>query len=304
MTKRRSGPITCRRVLFAGVAAGLSGAVLGGNLPAAAADQPKPAAKRQTVRDKLWIFTCPAGGDNDQWGLPKPSRMTPAEGAFYLNVPNLMMIRWKGIPPLDKFEQYAIPFRPLKRVAWSIVGSGGQINEGETTAALDLARRCPNIVGLFMDDFFHEDGSGNHTPQQLEELKKRMVIDGRKLDLYVVLYQRQMKLPIAEHLKHCDKITLWTWHAEELKNLQQNFKRLEKLAPNHGLLLGLYTWDYPEKRPVPMPLMKKQCELGLRWLREGRLEGMIFLANTVGDLDLEPMEYARKWIAEVGDQPL
>ena len=33
---------------------------------------------QQGVRDKLWIFTVVAGGDNEGYGLPRPSRMTPS----------------------------------------------------------------------------------------------------------------------------------------------------------------------------------------------------------------------------------
>ena len=32
--------------------------------------------------------------------------------------------------------------------------------------------------------------------------------------------------------------------------------------------------------------------------------GMRFVANTVCELDLEAVEWTRKWIAEVGDEPL
>ena len=55
---------------------------------------------------------------------------------------------------------------------------------------------------------------------------------------------------------------------------------------------------------MPMDRMQKQCDLGLRWLREGRIEGMVFLANTICDLSLEPVEWTRRWIEEVGDEPL
>ena len=46
------------------------------------------------------------------------------------------------------------------------------------------------------------------------------------------------------------------------------------------------------------------CELGLRWLREGRIEGMIFLASCICDLGIETVEWTRAWIAEVGEQKL
>ncbi len=63
-------------------------------------------------------------------------------------------------------------------------------------------------------------------------------------------------------------------------------------------------WDFGACAPIPMSAMKHQCHLGLEWLRAGRIEGMVFLANCIADLDLEAVEYARKWIAEIGDEPL
>ena len=256
----------------------------------------------QTVRDRLWIFTVVAGGDNESWGLPRPSRMTPAEGAFYLGVPNLLLIRSQGRPPMP-FDQFAIPLRPLKRLVWSLVGSGGKTAAEERDHALDLARRFPNVVGFIMDDFFRPDGSGALSPDELGALRERLVIDGRRRDLYVVLYSHQLGLPVGGHLALCDKITFWTWHSEDLASLEANFERLEALAPDHGKLLGCYLWDYGNKAEMPLDRMKRQCELGLRWLREGRLEGLIFLANTVCDLELDAVEWTRRWIAEVGTQP-
>jgi len=260
-----------------------------------------------TVRDRLWIFTCVAGSDNDSLeraGFPRRSRMTPAEGAFYLGVPNLMLIRWRG-KPAPPFDQYAVPFRPLKRVVWSLVDSGGETSGEGRKAALDLAKKCPNLTGFIMDDFFNP--SENNAParmslEQLRDLRAKLVIDGKKRDLYVVIYQHQLELPVKAYLKLCDKITYWVWHADDLKNLQRGFSNLEKLAPDRGILLGCYFWDFGGQRPMPLELMKMQCETGLRWLHEGRIEGIIFLANTVADLDLPAVEWTRKWITGVGDQ--
>jgi hypothetical protein len=47
-------------------------------------------AEKSTVRDKSWLWGHDAGAHNDGWGLPRPSRMTPTEAAFYLGVPNLI----------------------------------------------------------------------------------------------------------------------------------------------------------------------------------------------------------------------
>ena len=63
-------------------------------------------------------------------------------------------------------------------------------------------------------------------------------------------------------------------------------------------------WDFGAKRPMPVELMKQQCELALKLLRERRIEGMIFLATNICDLNLETVNWTRRWIAKVGDEPL
>jgi hypothetical protein len=55
---------------------------------------------------------------------------------------------------------------------------------------------------------------------------------------------------------------------------------------------------------MAVEMMRHQCELGLRWLREGQIEGMIFLASCICDLELEAVEWTRSWIARVGAEPL
>jgi hypothetical protein len=250
-----------------------------------------------TVHDHLWIWTH-AAGVHTRWGLQKASRMTPVEGAVYLDVPNLLFIRFEGKPSLAEYRQYAISFRPMKNVVWSLVGSSGLTAAEDRTLALELAGQFPNISGFVLDDFFREDGSGALTPEQLKTLREQLVIGGRKHDLYVVVYQQLLNVSIESHLAHCDKITYWTWDAKDLVNLEHNMELLKKKAPNHDILLGLYMWDYGGAKPMPVDLMARQLDLGLSWLHEGRIEGMIFLASNICDMELDAVEYTRKWIAE------
>ena len=93
------------------------------------------------------------------WGLPGDSRMTPAEAAFYMNVPNMIMVRYED-RPAPPFDQYALAMRPLQQVVWSIVGAGGKTYSQERDHVLDLARRTPNITGVMMDDFFTNNPVG------------------------------------------------------------------------------------------------------------------------------------------------
>jgi hypothetical protein len=298
-----NGQATTRRdLLRLGVAAAAS-AGMGNSAATAAQATSRGGAETAILRDHLWIWTHAEGAYKQEWGLPRTSRMTPVEGAVYLDVPNLLFIRYGDNPPMP-FDQYAIAFRPMKRVVWSLVGAGGQSHDEETKHVLDLARRFPNIVGFVMDDFFRKNGSGSLSVEQLKDLRSRLLIDGKRHDLYVVLYQHQLDMPVTGHLEFCDKITFWTWQAKDLARLESAFSRLEKLTPKHGKVLGCYLWDFGTSKPMPLDLMKKQCELGRKWLEQGRIEGMIFLASNVCDLELETVEWTRKWIAETGQWPV
>jgi hypothetical protein len=142
------------------------------------------------------------------------------------------------------------------------------------------------------------------TPEQLRELRKRLVIGGRRIPLHVVVYSHAIIPRATHHLRHVDAITLWTWDPNEIKNLEQTLKRLEQLAPNKKIFLGCYMYDFGKRMPLPVELMKQQTELGYEWLRQGRIKGMIFLASPICDLGLESVEWTRQWIRRVGDREL
>lgn len=256
-----------------------------------------------TVRDHLWIWGHEAGSHDRTWDTPAPSRMTPAEGAFYLGTPNLIMVRYEDKPE-PPYVQYARSFRPLDRFVWSVVGGGGVTSDMEIEQTRVLAETFPNMTGVMMDDFFKDDpnGSGVLSPERLHEIQKNLFVAGRKLDLWVVLYRHQLELPISDHLAACDVLTYWTWYAPDLWKLEDEFLRVEQVAPKHRKVLGLYMWDYGNRRPMPIDAMRHQCELALKWLREGRIEGMIFLASCICDLGLDTVEWTRAWIAEVGSE--
>jgi hypothetical protein len=273
-------------------------------------------ASKLTVRDKFWVWGHVAGSHNDQYGLFGSSRMTPAEGAFYLDVPNLQFIgypdpkdRCKWLPEISSFEPYAISFRPLKRVVWFISGNRGwSLGKNGLDAIRGLAQKFPNIVGVQMDDFIRHglDGSliGGFTPKELAFLRSQLQVDGHQLDLWVTIYSHDISNDLSEYLSQVDVVTFWTWRAPDLDTLEDAFAKCDKAAPRARKVLGCYMWNYGESKPMPIPFMQKQCELGLKWLRQGRIEGMIFLASNICDLNLETVEWTRNWIRDVGNQTL
>ena len=55
---------------------------------------------------------------------------------------------------------------------------------------------------------------------------------------------------------------------------------------------------------MPLDRMERQCELGLKWLKAGEIEGMIFLGSGVLDKNLRSVEWTRQWIAKVAMEDL
>ena len=53
---------------------------------------------------------------------------------------------------------------------------------------------------------------------------------------------------------------------------------------------------------MPVAMLQRQCEIGLEWLRAGRIDGIILLGNCVCDLELPAVAWAREWISRVADQ--
>ena len=58
-------------------------------------------------------------------------------------------------------------------------------------------------------------------------------------------------------------------------------------------------WDYGNNNQMPFGLFKKECEIGFKWLQEGRIEGIIFLASCIVDLGLETVEWVKECITSL-----
>jgi len=270
-----------------------------------------------TVRDKLWTFCNPVNADYRM--VRRRTVMSPFESAVYLGVSNIIMTN--QYPQAGEegwykawstpFEQYAFPLQMLKRVVWSIVGDSGMTFEPERKEVMAMAQATPNIVGVYMDDFFREEKDAKMaslTLDQLRDIRRQLAGASKKLELYVTLYTHQLDRPIGEYLALCDVISLATWQTTDLDNIESNLAKLERIAPRSRVLLSCYTAEYDAKRTpqwtaMPVPQMQHQCEVALRWLRQGRIDGICIYGNFL-DFDWECMRWVRQWIADVAETKL
>jgi len=272
-----------------------------------------------SVRDKLWLFSNPRNAD---WGiLRKRSVMSPFEAAVYMGIANIFMVQqypanaeeeaqYKPFEP--PFEQYMVPLTTLKRVAWSLTGASGATKDWERKQVLSMVQKFPNMVGVYLDDFFHDEPGrevASLSLEQLRDIQRQIKGSDKKMDMYVTFYAHNLKLPIAEYLKLIDVITLWMWKPEELAEVDSYLTKLDQMAPHCRKMVGVYTTALNEKKTpawtgMPVPLMQKQCEQALGWLRSGRIEGIIVYGGTTLDLGFEAVDWTRKWIQRVGPTKL
>lgn len=267
-----------------------------------------------TVRDKLWMFGVRAHDDDNFLGKRKDfgyegvikwSRITPAEGAFMLDIPNVLMVNSDGVPApySDDAYGYMESFCRMDRVLWSSIGSGGFRAGNEEAFIVELANRYPNVCGTMLDDFFlrYPDTKEGKAAMkaELKEMRRKLSVAPRPMEIWVTLYTHQFATLDPECLEDVDGISLWTWEHDELAQLEENFYILEEKLPKQKKLLGVYLYDYPSGHVLTDEEMEHQCGFGLKMLQEGRIDGILFCDNCVMGVRLESEFWLRDWINKV-----
>lgn len=145
-----------------------------------------------------------------------------------------------------------------------------------------------------------------YTPSQVTGIQEELQTTapqcrGKKLDLSIVLYSNQLHPAIRQHLQRVDVVYFWTWVAKDLIHLEKNFATYRAILPKHRTRLGIYMWDFGAKKPISRDLMELQCKLALQWLRSGEVEGLIFHCTPLCDMNLEAVDFARRWIDTYGE---
>jgi hypothetical protein len=265
------------------------------------------------ARDKFWMFGVRPHQDDYLLGKHNDnrryawSRITPAEAAFMLDVPNIMLINCDGEPaPFSTTAYgYAESFCRMKKVLWGATGSSGFRIGNEEKFICDLAEKYPNIGGAFMDDClgkFRSLPDGERDKKAIEllsEIRSGLDKASHYMQIYATCYTTELELFSPEVFNYFDGLTMWTWSYKEIPQILEKYEKIEKRFPDKQKLLGIYMYDFPSGQPVPDDYMKIQCELGLKLMIEGRLDGMIFEANSVMGVGLPSEYWLRNWVERV-----
>ncbi len=258
------------------------------------------------LRNKLWLWGQTEGSHhiNDAFGLPGKSRMSPLEGAYYFGIPNMCRVVMAGLPKLP-FDQDAMVLDTMDNVVWSIIGDGGSGMVDFTDEIVRLSKTYPNITGAIMDDFMSAARMKIFTPEVLRGFKKKLTEEAaRPLPLWTVIYTNELTEERRPYIAECDVLQMWTWHAENLLHLEENLEKLRGLSSGQKIMAGCYMWDYGNHKEMPEELMRHQLDTYYRWLKEGKIEGMILCSNCCADLGLPASDIAREWIRLHGDEEI
>ena len=267
------------------------------------------------ARDKFWMFGVKAHQD-DIWLKPEGhgklpsywfrSRITPAEGAFMLDVPNILMISCDGEPaPFTKDALgYMESFCRMDRVLWGCSGSSGFRADNEEKFVLELAEKYPNLTGVFLDDITlpvrqseDKEAAMAACVQMLADVKNTLAAAQKPLETYITWYWHEEPYPGL--MDHVDGFSFWTWNSDDLPKLKERFERVENTYRDKKVLLGIYMYDFYNRRPVTDEMMEYQCNYALSLLKEGRIDGIIFEANSVMGIGLPSEKWLRRWIEQV-----
>lgn len=307
-------PTSLSRRRFLGRAGGIAGGVAMADLaPSTWALGAEGVVEDGILRDRLWMWGHDAGSLRQGYGIGGPDDMQPGDALEYMGIPNVCMVRFTGTP-LPPFDAFVRQFDRAKRLTWSFVdGAKNFTTDEKKRLALELAGKQPNLVGLDMDDFFLGDAvptteggeaRANLTVQQVADARRELKARTPPLDLSLVLYSNQLHPAITRHVDLVDAVYFWTWRGRDLERLEANFRAYRALVPRKKTLLGIYMWDFGDKKPLPVASMESQCRLALEWLKRGDVDGLIFHCTPLCGMKLDAVEWSREWIARHADQPI
>lgn len=265
-------------------------------------------------QDRHWMWGHDPGaydGPNDVYNIPLSEPISMAEGIRLMGIPNVCVIRG-GTPDAKYREQ----FKNVKRVAWNLSGGSNQSYLELRDYVFSLFSQMPNLVGVYLDDFIHggpdvkvktADGEIETAPaslslDEISALSQKLRAANPPVDLAVVLYSRQLKPSLRPLLDKADVISFWTWTGKDVMKLRENFDGYRRLFPEKKTLLGLYMWDFGDKKPIDPDFMKYQLDYALELFRKGEIDGTIFHCTPLCNKNLEAVEYAKKWIAETAEE--
>lgn len=245
------------------------------------------------LNNNLWTWGHKVNGHYGYWGIDIESKTTPAQAAELFHSANILMV----MPPS---EEEAADVAGYDKVIWQITAEDGFDFSRDINAVKSLARQYPNIKGVIIDDLTSQEIGKGMTPEDLAKVRELVKSGDIPLEFWGVLYSMNFTIPrIEEYMRLLDVITLWTWEARDLVNMEADFKKAKEIVGDIPIIRGVYVYDFGESRQMPMDMMEYQCSVVEKWMKEEVIAGAIMLSSCCADLPYQAVEYAQKWTAEI-----
>lgn len=257
------------------------------------------------ISEKLWVWGHLEGSHN---GLTRlDCRMSPEEFADEYGIKNAFIVSYGGNiqPPFDSFAKR---FSVLNEVKWSVLGDAStpipDAELGNTQDVINALASGRNITGGIVDDFFSPERMKRFPPEILKKMKRKLNDNG--LDFWCVLYNHQLDSDLKKYIDCFDGVTFWVWGSQHIDNIEIYLEKLFALTKRKPVMLGVYLWDYFDDYSEPMDAgrFEKQVKLYFSMLERGKIDGIVFCSNTVGDADLITNRVLKRYVAEYGNREI
>ena len=260
------------------------------------------------LRDKVWLWGHPEGRYNFDYGNTGISRMTPMEGALYLNARNMFMVpcRWN----VD-WRQYNKSFVTLDNVGWCI--DNAAVDDALLNKLMEEAKDFPNITCAVFDDFkrLATIRSTPLKPEKFVEIRERLHTNPvREMDMWMVLYtyeygiDEQVDKDFQPFIDAFDGVIMWTWKESELNEFDEKYELFKKFTEGKKRMIGLYLYNFGERKKASGLKVLWQLERYTELMRAGEIDGIVLHTNTMADLDHEAYDVARSWMLLHGDDEI
>ena len=252
-----------------------------------------------TVRDQLWMVGIPAHSvdktlfgtweqlDNKELRLGLRSRISPMDGAFMLDIPNVIMMPYDGAPAPFSEEAlgYMESFYPLHRVLWGCNGTATR-KGNETAFVCEMSHTYSNLCGLMAED-----------ASLLPSLKTGLDKAARPMEAWVMA---NPEAPLTKQdTAAADGVLLWWDHPLSAEEIDARLTTLAPALQGKQILLALPLMDFKTPRILKIEELSAPCEQALEWLREGRISGIAFTTNASMGMRHPAELWLREWVDKV-----
>ena len=276
-----------------------------------------------TLRDGSWLYGHDSGdhdglGDNPMncYNVPLSAPIAIGDAARVFGLKNVCVCRWGHAD-----DAYLRQFRGLDRVSWAITGERDDRYYSLLSHDFRLLGKMPNLVAFDLDDYFRPQGSRPddvvETPDgtvksaagaipydELIRLRDRAHADPKRpVALQLVVYDFELRAEMRPVFDAVDRIQYWTWCGQDLSGLEKRFAYYRSLAPGKPTSLGIYMWDFGNRKPLELGFMKQQLSAGFRLWKKGEVDGFVFHCSNLINKVLPAVEDARAWFAAHADEP-